>query len=64
MRILTTFCLTAGFSGMAVAHTLPGNENSLPQLAHQVLSLHHMPALVLLLVVGLTLFRTIRSAMR
>lgn len=62
MRLLTTFWLTAGFSGIAVAHTLPGNENPLQQLAHQALSLHHLPALVLLLVVGLYLFRKRSSA--
>lgn len=57
MRLLTTFLFTAGCSGIAVAHELPGDENSLQQLVHQVLSLHHLPALLLLLVVGLHLVK-------
>jgi hypothetical protein len=50
MRLLTFIFLTTGFSGLALAHELPGDGSHLQQLAHQVLSLHHAPALVLLLV--------------
>ena len=57
MRLLITFCLAAGFSGMAAAHTLPDSENSVQQLAHQLLSLHHLPGLILLLVAGLYLYK-------
>jgi len=46
---------------MAVAHTLPGNENHLQQLAHQLLSLHHLLPLILLLVAGLYLYRKRRT---
>lgn len=62
MRLLTTICLTAGSSGIAVAHTLPGDENSLQQLAHQLLSLHHVPMLILLLVAGLYLYKKRKSS--
>jgi len=52
MRMLTTLLLAIGFSATALAHALPGEDNPLQQLTHQVFSLHHLPALVVLLGVG------------
>jgi len=48
MRLLTTFCLGAGLSGVAMARPLPDSENHLQQLIHQLFSLHHLPTLILL----------------
>ena len=50
MRLLTMIFLATGFSGLTMAHELPGDEFHLQQLAHQLVSLHHLPALILLLV--------------
>ena len=57
MRLLTMIGLITGFSGVAMAHELPGDETLVSQLAHQLLSLHHLPALVLLLVVAAIVYR-------
>ena len=62
MRLLTTFALTAGFSGIAVAHSLPEGAHPVAQLAHQLFDLHHLPALVLMIVAGLLLLQRRRQA--
>jgi len=51
-RLMTTLVLLAGSTGMALAHTLPGDEGLVAQLDHQVLGLHHLPLILLLVVVG------------
>ncbi len=60
MRLLTIFCLATGFSSVAIAHELPGHDSSLLQLLHQGLSPHHLPALILLLIAGMVLYRWLR----
>ena len=57
MRLLTMLGLCTGFSGIAMAHDLPGDETLVSQLAHQLLSLHHLPALVLMLVAAVIIYR-------
>ena len=57
MRLLTMIGLITGFSGVAMAHELPGDEILVSQLAHQLLSLHHLPALILLLVAAVIIYR-------
>lgn len=57
MRLLTMIGLITGFSGVAMAHELPGDETLVSQLAHQLLSLHHLPALILLLVAAVIIYR-------
>jgi hypothetical protein len=49
--------LITGLSGVAMAHELPGDETLVSQLAHQLLSLHHLPALVLMLVAAVIIYR-------
>ena len=41
MRLLTSFLLSAGFAGPAIAHT--GNGSTLEALSHQLVGLHHLP---------------------
>jgi hypothetical protein len=60
MRKLTTFLLTAGVSGTALGHELPGAESQLQQLIHHVLSLHHAPAIMLILIAGVLAYRAAR----
>lgn len=57
MRLLTMIGLISGFSGIAMAHELPGDETPVSQLVHQVLSLHHLPAFILLLVAAAMIYR-------
>jgi len=57
MRLLTMIGLITGFSGVAMAHELPGDEILVSQLAHQLLSLHHLPALILILVAAVMIYR-------
>jgi len=64
MRMITTFCLTAGFSDAAMAHTLPDESSLLQQLAHQLSGFHHLPLLVLLLAAGLLIYRRSRGFTR
>ena len=56
MRKLTTLLLTAGVSGTALGHELPGAESHLQQLLHHLLSLHHAPAILLVLAAGLAVY--------
>ena len=56
-RFIASLVLLTGSFGTAVAHTLPGDEGLLQQLDHQLLGLHHLPLTILLIVVGVALFR-------
>jgi hypothetical protein len=60
MRQLTTILLTAGVSGTALGHELPGTESQLRQLIHHGLSLHHAPAILLVVILGLLAYRALR----
>lgn len=60
MRQLITFCLAAGLSGVAMAHELPGADSQLQQTLHHLFSLHHLPALIILLVVAVVAWQTVR----
>jgi hypothetical protein len=55
-----TFILAAGFAGTAAAHELPGTESDLAQAVHHLLSLHHLPALIVLVVGGVVAYRLLR----
>jgi hypothetical protein len=48
---------------MALAHPLPGEEGLVAQLDHQVFGTHHLPLTILLVVLGVMLFRRIRKTM-
>ena len=56
MRILWISCLTAGMHRMALAHELADSAGHVQQVAHHLLSLHHLPALILLALAVLVLF--------
>ncbi len=57
MRLLTMIGLITGFSGIAMAHELPGDETLFSQLVHPILSLHHLPALMMLLIAAAIMYR-------
>ena len=56
MRRLTTILLTSAIGGTAYAHELPGLEGRL----HEILSPHHLPALLLVAVGATIVLRAIR----
>ena len=60
MRLITMILMAAGIPGLAFAHELPESAGQLQQAAHQALSLHHLPALLLVLVIGIALWRVSR----
>ena len=60
MRQLTTFLLATGVSGKALGHELPGTDNQLQQLIHHGLSLHHAPAILLVVALGFLVYRALR----
>ena len=64
MRLVTTLIAAAGFPGFVLAHELPPEAGELAQLAHHTLSLHHLPALVLIAVGGIILWRRQSNADR
>ena len=50
MRLLLILWLVPVFPPLAGAHTLAGDESLVNQLGHQVSSLHHLPATLVLIV--------------
>jgi len=60
MKKLTSLLLTAGVSGTALGHELPGADNPLQQLIHHWSSLHHAPAILLIVVAGVLAYRALR----
>jgi len=64
MRILTTILLAASTSGTALAHELGSGHSEAEQVAHQLLSLHHLPALALIVVLVAWVVRLIADAGR
>ena len=60
-QLITSLILLAGSTGIAGAHTLAGDEGLVTQLDHQLLGLHHLPLTVLLIVIGVILFRRWRA---
>ena len=57
MRRLTGILTTAAIPGAAFAHELPDGTPPVEQALHHALSLHHLPALLLLVVVLAFLWR-------
>ena len=58
MQRLTTILLATGVCAASNAHELPGTEGRL----HEILSLHHLPALLLVTVGAAILLRGIRRS--
>jgi hypothetical protein len=61
MKKLILTGLAFGPASVAFAHQLPGDESLLMQLAHQALSPHHLPLLVLAILGGILLARRLLS---
>ena len=59
MSQLTPLLLTAGVSGTALGHELPGTDSQLQQLIHHGFSLHHAPAILLFVVLGFLAYRAL-----
>jgi len=62
MRLLISLCLIGGPVGLAAGHTLYDDRGL--ALAHELLSLHHLPALILLLLAAAILYRKVIKARR
>jgi hypothetical protein len=58
---MTTLVLLAGSTTMALAHPLPEEEGVVAQLDHQVFGMHHLPLTILLVIIGVMIFRKIRK---
>jgi len=61
MRALVFFCLIAGPFGLAAAHLPPDQTNIAGQVGHLLVSGHHLP-LALLILVALVFIRRGRPA--
>lgn len=59
-RFLTGFLLMMT-AGIASAHTLGSDEGLITQLQHELLGVHHLPLTILLVVVGVVVYRSWRS---
>jgi len=57
----TGILLAAAVSGVAHAHELPDGTPPVEQALHHALSLHHLPALVLLAIALVLLYRASRK---
>jgi len=64
MRLITGLSLFVGSAGVAAAHTLPGGTGLTGEMAHQFLSLHHSPMMLLILVAAAILCRKGLEALR
>jgi hypothetical protein len=61
MKRLMTILFLLATSALAHAHDLPTEENVLLRLFHQVFGLHHLPAIILIVVAGVVLLQRWRS---
>jgi hypothetical protein len=59
MRRLISTCSILALSSVASAHTLAEEAGVIAQLAHQLLSSHHFPLVLLLLIVVMVAVRAI-----
>ena len=53
MKYLISSLVLAGFAGSVSAHTLPGDEEIVLQLGHQLTAAHHWPVVLSLVVAAL-----------
>ena len=60
MQKLTAILLATGVSGTAFGHELPGTDSQLMQLFHHGFSLHHAPAILLIVLLGVLAYRALR----
>lgn len=57
MRSITGILMAAAVPGAAAAHELPEGTAAVEQTLHHAFSLHHLPALLLLVVALVLLYR-------
>jgi len=60
-KLISVLILFAGLPVVASAHTLAGDEGLINQLQHELLGAHHLPLTILLIVVGVVAFRSLRA---
>lgn len=53
MRIISSLLLVLGLTEFVAAHSLDGDQTWIDQLAHQLLSTHHLALIVILIAVCL-----------
>ena len=56
-KLVAGLVLLTGFTSPAIAHTLSFHEG-VAAFYHQLLGMHHMPVTLLLIVIGIALFRS------
>ena len=60
-KLISGLTLFAGLPAVASAHTLAGDEGLITQLQHELLGVHHLPLTILLVVVGVVAYRSLRA---
>jgi len=63
-KLISGLLLFAGLPAVASAHTLADEEGLLTQLQHELLGGHHLPLTILLIVVGVLAYRSLRARRR
>ena len=63
-KLSSVLILFAGLPGVASAHTLAGEEGLITQLQHELLGGHHLPLTIILVVVGVIAYRSLRARKR
>lgn len=64
MRLILSLCYIFGPMCVAVAHPLAGDAGLANQLAHQILSPHHVPLILMVLVTAVIVCRKAITACR
>lgn len=60
-KALTSLLLSAGLTGVANAHTLGTDAGIVRQLWHELLGWHHLPFTLLLVVIGVAIYVSLRA---
>lgn len=60
MKSLLALLPIAGFTGVASAHVLEESQSLIDQVSHQLLGLHHLPMVLIILLVVWLAFRANR----
>ena len=60
-KLMTSLILLAGSANVALAHTLPDEQGLITRLDHQMFGIHHLPLTILLIVIGVLIFRRLKK---
>ena len=63
-KLISGLTLFAGLPVVASAHTLADDEGLFTQLQHELTGTHHLPLTILLIVVGVIAYRSLRAHKR